>query len=96
MNAIQKLKSANIEGKYICVGLDTDHKKLPAHLSTYKNPVIEFNKRIIEATSDSAAAYKLNLAFYESEGASGIEICMKLYRSSLKTFLQSLMEKEVT
>lgn len=73
MNAIQKLKSANIEGKYICVGLDTDHKKLPAHLSTYKNPVIEFNKRIIEATSDSAAAYKLNLAFYESEGASGIE-----------------------
>jgi orotidine-5'-phosphate decarboxylase len=73
MNAYEKIKSANFEEKYICIGLDTDPKKLPPHLASYKNPVAEFNKRIIEATKDSAAAYKLNLAFYESEGKSGIE-----------------------
>ena len=73
MNAIQKLDSANKSGKFICVGLDTDPKKLPAHLHTLKKPVIEFNKRIIESTKDAVAAYKLNLAFYESEGIAGLE-----------------------
>jgi len=73
MKAIQKLNSANNSGKYICVGLDTDPKKIPEHLSSFKEPVVEFNKRIIEATKDSAAAYKLNLAFYESEGIIGLE-----------------------
>jgi len=43
-----------------------------------KKPVVEFNKRIIEATKDSAAAYKLNLAFYESEGIKGLEILKRL------------------
>jgi orotidine-5'-phosphate decarboxylase len=73
MKSIQKLNLANNSGKYICVGLDTDPKKLPQHLSSFKKPVVEFNKRIIEATKDSAAAYKLNLAFYESEGIKGLE-----------------------
>jgi len=73
MNSIQKLHSANNAGKYICVGLDTDRKKLPHHLSSVKKPVVEFNKKIIEATKNSAAAYKLNLAFYESEGIKGLE-----------------------
>ena len=73
MNANQKLKSANDAGKYICIGLDTDVKKLPQHLLSSKNPVVEFNRKIIDATKDSAAAYKLNLAFYESEGKRGIE-----------------------
>jgi orotidine-5'-phosphate decarboxylase len=73
MKAIEKLNSANNSGKYICVGLDTDPKKLPSHLSLHKKSVIEFNKRIIEATKDSAAAYKLNLAFYESEGITGLQ-----------------------
>ena len=73
MNANEKLKSANEKGKYICIGLDTDPKKLPPHILLHKNPVVEFNRRIIDATKDSAAAYKLNLAFYESEGKSGIE-----------------------
>jgi len=73
MKSIQKLNSVNKSGKYICVGLDTDPKKLPEHLYSLKNPVIEFNKKIIETTKDSAAAYKLNLAFYESEGIKGLE-----------------------
>ncbi len=73
MRAIQKLKSANESGRYICVGLDTDIKKLPSHLHSMKNPVVEFNKRIVDSTKDAAAAYKLNLAFYESEGITGLE-----------------------
>ncbi len=73
MKSFLKLKSANEAGKYICIGLDTDPQKIPTHLSCYKNPVVEFNKRIIDATKNSAAAYKLNLAFYVSEGTSGIE-----------------------
>lgn len=73
MKSIEKLHSANNAGKYICVGLDTDSKKLPNHLASVKKPVVEFNKKIIEATKNSAAAYKLNLAFYESEGIKGLE-----------------------
>lgn len=73
MNSIQKLKSANEDGKYICIGLDTDSKKLPPYILSHKYPVVEFNRKIIEATKDLAAAYKLNLAFYESEGKTGIE-----------------------
>ncbi|MFI5236456.1 MAG: orotidine-5'-phosphate decarboxylase [Ignavibacteriales bacterium] len=73
MNALQKLNSANVSGKFICVGLDTDPKKIPSLLSTHPNPTVEFNKKIIEATKEFAAAYKLNLAFYESEGITGIK-----------------------
>lgn len=73
MSVIKKLISANETGKYICIGLDTDPKKIPSHLNSLKNPVVEFNKRIIESTKDDVAAYKLNLAFYESEGISGLE-----------------------
>ena len=72
MTTIEKLKSVNKSGKFICVGLDTDPKKIPPHLSSSKNPVIEFNRQIIESTKDLAAAYKLNLAFYESEGINGL------------------------
>lgn len=73
MNAIQKLNLANKSGRYICIGLDSDPKKLPVHIYSYKKPVVEFNRQIIEATKDSAAAYKLNLAFYESEGTTGLK-----------------------
>jgi orotidine-5'-phosphate decarboxylase len=73
VKAIQKLISANSSGKYICVGLDTDSRKIPSHLNSFHNPVLEFNKSVIEATKASAAAYKLNLAFYESEGIAGLK-----------------------
>ena len=72
MKATEKLNLANKQRKFICVGLDTDVKKMPAILSSSKNPVIDFNKKIIELTKDLAAAYKLNLAFYESEGKVGL------------------------
>ena len=55
----------------LCVGLDTDIQKLPKHLLRHEDPVFEFNKAIIDATKDLAAAYKINTAFYESQGISG-------------------------
>jgi orotidine-5'-phosphate decarboxylase len=51
---------------HLCIGLDSDIKKIPQFLATYTNPVFEFNKLIVECTSDIAAAYKLNTAFYEA------------------------------
>ncbi len=59
---------------YLCVGLDTDLKKIPQHLHSHANPVLEFNRQIIEATAPYAVAYKINTAFYEWMGAKGWEI----------------------
>jgi orotidine-5'-phosphate decarboxylase len=56
---------------FLCVGLDTDITKIPTFLLKYKDPIFEFNKRIIDATKDLCVAYKPNIAFYESLGSSG-------------------------
>lgn len=57
---------------FLCVGLDTDIKKVPAHLlETKEDPIFEFNKAIIDATAPYCVAYKPNLAFYESLGVEG-------------------------
>jgi len=55
----------------LCVGLDTDLEKIPAHLLELEDPIFEFNKAIIDATHRYAVAYKPNLAFYEAEGLKG-------------------------
>lgn len=55
----------------LCVGLDTDLKKVPAHLLQEEDPVFAFNKAIIDATAPYCVAYKPNLAFYESMGVKG-------------------------
>ncbi len=56
----------------VCVGLDTDTRKLPKHLLEEKEPKFTFNKAIIDATHDLVCAYKPNSAFYEASGAQGI------------------------
>ena len=56
---------------FLCVGLDTDIKKIPEHLLTAEDPIFEFNKAIIDATAKYCVAYKPNLAFYESMGVKG-------------------------
>jgi len=58
---------------YLCVGLDTDLKKIPPHLLTESDPVFAFNKQIIDATADLCVAYKPNIAFYEALGPKGWE-----------------------
>ncbi|ROT07013.1 orotidine-5'-phosphate decarboxylase [Muribaculaceae bacterium Isolate-104 (HZI)] len=63
----------NIKRKksFLCVGLDTDIKKVPEHIANGPDPIFTFNKAIIDATADYCVAYKPNLAFYESFGAKG-------------------------
>ncbi len=56
---------------FLCVGLDTDIRKIPTHLLNTEDPVFEFNKQIIDATKDLCVAYKPNIAFYESMGVKG-------------------------
>ncbi len=56
---------------FLCVGLDSDIKKLPEHLLESEDPMFEFNKAIVDATAAYTVAYKPNVAFYESEGAAG-------------------------
>src|ERR1041385_3590466 len=61
------------KGSYLCVGLDPDLNKIPEHLLSQPDPIFVFNKEIIDATKDLCVAYKLNTAFYESQGARGWE-----------------------
>ena len=56
---------------FLCVGLDTDIKKIPEHLLKEEDPIFAFNKAIIDATAPYCVAYKPNLAFYESMGVKG-------------------------
>lgn len=59
------------KASFLCIGLDTDLNRIPSHLHSSEDPVVEFNKQIIEATCDLCVAYKLNTAFYEANGAAG-------------------------
>jgi orotidine-5'-phosphate decarboxylase len=56
---------------FLCVGLDSEIEKIPSFLLTKKDPVFEFNKRIIDATHKYSVAYKPNVAFYECYGSKG-------------------------
>jgi orotidine-5'-phosphate decarboxylase len=58
---------------FLCVGLDTDIRKLPPHLLKSPSPVLDFNRSVVDATHELAVAFKPNLAFYESRGAAGWE-----------------------
>ena len=53
---------------FLCIGLDPDIHKIPKHLLKYQNPILEFNKQIIDATKDLCIAFKPNVAFYEVLG----------------------------
>jgi orotidine-5'-phosphate decarboxylase len=63
----------NQKQSYLCVGLDTDIEKLPAGFEKNKQGVIDFNKAIIDATAPYCVGYKINTAFYESQGVAGWE-----------------------
>jgi orotidine-5'-phosphate decarboxylase len=62
---------------FLCVGLDTDPKKIPQCVFDLHDPVFEFNKAIIDATAPYCVAYKPNLAFYEAYGLKGMESFVK-------------------
>ncbi len=71
MNSNFLLEQIRHKRSFLCVGLDTDIKKIPEHLADTSDPVFTFNRKIIDATAGSAVAFKPNLAFYESLGAEG-------------------------
>jgi orotidine-5'-phosphate decarboxylase len=77
MNAQEKLKERLNKNLHICVGLDTDLNKIPSHLFKTNEPILEFNKIVIENTYEDAAAYKINFAFYERLGSRGLDIIQK-------------------
>lgn len=71
MNKQQIINQIKAKKSFLCVGLDTDIKKIPQHLLKEEDPVFAFNKAIIDATYKYAVAYKPNTAFYEVYGAKG-------------------------
>jgi orotidine-5'-phosphate decarboxylase len=71
MNAEEIFRNIQHKKSFLCIGLDTDYKKIPKLLLDSEYPVFEFNKHIIDATHDLAVAYKPNLAFYEKLGTAG-------------------------
>ncbi len=77
MTRQQLIDQIRIKRSFLCVGLDTDLSKIPAHLLDTEDPIFEFNKAIIDATKDFAVAYKPNIAFYECYGPKGWESLKK-------------------
>ena len=71
MDRIQLIEQIKKKKSFLCIGLDTDIKKIPSFLLDFEDPVYEFNKRIIDATHELCIAYKPNIAFYEALGPNG-------------------------
>ena len=72
MNRQQLINEIFTKKTFLCVGLDTDINKIPAHLKNEDNPIFTFNKAIIDATAPYCVAYKPNLAFYECYDLKGM------------------------
>jgi orotidine-5'-phosphate decarboxylase len=77
MNRQHLIAEIKRKKSYLCVGLDTDLEKIPAHLRSLPDPIFEFNRQIIDATIDHCVAYKPNIAFYEALGPRGWESLQK-------------------
>ncbi len=74
MNRKQLIENIFSRKSFLCVGLDSDIKKLPACLASDHDAMFTFNKNIIDATAPYCVAYKPNAAFYESAGLVGESI----------------------
>lgn len=81
MNRRQLIENIWNKDSFLCIGLDSDIRKIPEHLLNRPDPVFEFNRQIIEATHDLCVAYKPNIAFYESAGVKGWETLRKTMES---------------
>ena len=77
MTRQELVEQIRIKKSFLCVVLDTDISKIPAHLLDTEDPIFEFNKAIIDATKDFCVAYKPNIAFYECHGPKGWESLKK-------------------
>ncbi len=66
-------------GSWVCVGLDVNPEKIPAHIRFEENPILKFSQGIIEATREVALCYKINSAFFEAQGIWGIQALEKIF-----------------
>src|SRR3989344_3382064 len=86
MTALEKFEARAVAiDSLVSVGLDTDRTKIPDTFLKEDFQLFEFNKHIIKATHRYTAAYKVNTAFYEAEGANGfleLEITMEHLRDN--------------
>lgn len=87
MNRAKLIQAIKTKKSFLCIGLDTDIEKIPAHLLEHEDPIYAFNKAIIDATSDLCVAYKPNTAFYESRGPQGWETLRKTWAALPKDCL---------
>lgn len=71
MTTQELVKQIKTKKSFLCIGLDVDLDKVPAHLLEEEDPIFSFNKTIIDATHHLAVAYKPNTAFYEAYGIEG-------------------------
>ncbi|OYP37351.1 orotidine-5'-phosphate decarboxylase [Prevotella sp. P5-126] len=72
MNRQQLIEQIKTKKSFLCVGLDTDLKKVPQHILNEEDPIFSFNKAIVDATAPYCVSYKPNLAFYEAFGVKGL------------------------
>ena len=86
MTKEELIKNIFAKRSFLCVGLDTDIKKIPEHLLKEEDPIFSFNKAIIDATAPYCIAYKPNLAFYEAFGVKGIMAFEKTVRYLQKNY----------
>lgn len=81
------------QNKFLCVGLDTDFEKIPesVRVAGVNESIVAFNRAIVDATKDIAAAYKPNIAFYEAHGDQGFaalrETCMYILEQAPQTLI---------
>lgn len=80
MSSYSKLiESSNKNNSILCIGLDSETKKIPEFLGSGLDALLRFNYSIIDATHDLVSSYKINFAFYEQYGIEGIEVMRKTF-----------------
>ncbi len=91
MDRKELIRQIHEKHSFLCVGLDTDLKKMPQHLLAGDDPIFDFNKAIIDATAPYCVAYKPNLAFYEASGIKGLMSFEKTVKYLKEHYLQHLI-----
>lgn len=86
MNRQEIIHQIKSKKSFLCVGLDTDLHRLPDCLKGGDDPILEFNRRIVDATESFAVAFKINAAFYEPLGAYGASVLKKTVEYIKKTY----------
>ena len=77
MKQADLVKQIRKKKSFLSIGLDTDIDKIPEKLHAEDDPILSFNKQIIDHTHDLCISYKINTAFYEVNGWQGWQTLQK-------------------